>query len=626
MGVKVLHDLPGVGGNLQDHLDLFVIAECTGDHTYDKYNRPHHAAWAGLQYLLLKKGPGTLYRYLLDGGEPALPDPASRFQPQGPHGPSMVVDPSAYVWHDDGWSGPPERQVLYEMHIGAFTPEGDWAAAAAQLPVLAELGVTTLEIMPVAEFAGEFGWGYDGVDLFAPYHGYGRPDDFRAFVDRAHGLGLAVILDVVYNHLGPDGAYLSSFAQAYFSDRYPNEWGEALNFDGPDSAPVREFFVSNAAYWIREYHLDGLRLDATQQIFDASPGHILADVGRAVRQAAGSRRSYVVAENEPQHVRLVVPESDGGYGLDGMWNDDFHHAARVAATGRREAYMSDYSGEARELLAAVRHGFLFQGQRYAWQEKGRGTATRGLPPGAFVNYLQNHDQVANTPGARRLCNITSPGRARALAALLLLAPETPLLFMGEEFGASSAFFYFADHQSRLARQVRQGRREFLSQFAGNTAPGAGLLLPDPAGPATFAASRLDLSERAREPHAAFFALHRDLLHLRRDDVALRGPFDGAVLASEAFVVRWFGPGGDDRLLLVNLGRDLVSESFAEPLIAAPAGTAWRVRWASEHPAYGGQGQPEPVTDEGWRIPGHAAVLLAAIASESTPADEASPSA
>jgi maltooligosyltrehalose trehalohydrolase len=464
------------------------------------------------------------------------------------------------------------------------------------------------------------------VDLFAPYHGYGRPDDFRAFVDRAHGLGLAVILDVVYNHLGPEGAYLSSFAQAYFSDRYPNEWGEALNFDGPDSGPVREFFVSNAAYWIREYHLDGLRLDATQQIFDASSRHILADVGRAVRQAAGSRRSYVVAENEPQHVRLVVPESDGGYGLDGMWNDDFHHAARVAATGRREAYMSDYSGEARELLAAVRHGFLFQGQRYAWQEKGRGTATRGLPPGAFVNYLQNHDQVANTPGARRLCNITSPGRARALAALLLLAPETPLLFMGEEFGASSAFFYFADHESRLARQVRQGRREFLSQFAGNTAPGADLLLPDPAAPATFAASRLDLSERAREPHAAFFALHRDLLHLRRDDVALRGPFDGAVLASEAFVVRWFGPGGDDRLLLVNLGRDLVSESFAEPLIAAPAGTAWRVRWASEHPAYGGQGQPEPLTDEGWRIPGHAAVLLAAIPSESTPADEAAPSA
>lgn len=552
---------------------------------------------------------GTRYRFRLDGRGEALPDPASRFQPAGPHGPSQVVDPSTYRWQDQAWTGPAERQVVYEMHIGAFTPEGTWAAAAAHLPDLVDLGVTTLEIMPVADFAGDFGWGYDGVDLFAPTRLYGSPDDFRAFVDRAHAVGLAVILDVVYNHLGPDGAYLGAFARSYFSDRYDNEWGEALNFDGEDSGPVREFFIANAAYWIREYHLDGLRLDATQQIFDASPRHIVADIASAVREAAAPRRSYVVGENEPQDVRLVLPRSEGGYGLDALWNDDFHHTARVAATGRREAYMSDYTGAARELLAALRFGFLFQGQRYGWQGKRRGTSTRGLSPTSFVNYLQNHDQVANTPGARRLCALTSPGRARALAALLLLGPETPLLFMGEEFAAGSPFYYFADHEPDLARQVRTGRREFVKQFPGNDAPGADRLNPPPDQRGTFEASRLDWSERNRQPHAGFLALHRHLLGLRRDESALRNPFDGAVLGPECLLVRWFDEEGDDRILLVNLGADLVFPSLAEPLSAPPPGARWTVRWASEHPAYGGLGQPEVVTDEGWRIPGHAAVLL-----------------
>ncbi len=554
-------------------------------------------------------GPGTRYRFRLGDGPTLYPDPASRFQPEGPHGPSEVVDPTRYAWRDAEWSGPdPAGQVVYELHVGALTAEGTWPAAAAQLAALADLGVTTVEVMPVADFPGRFGWGYDGVDLFAPTRLYGTPDDFRAFVDQAHALGVAVVLDVVYNHFGPDGCYLTAFARAYVTDRYPNEWGQAINFDGEDAGPVREFFLANAAYWIQEFHLDGLRLDATQQIFDASPRHILARIGDVVRQAAGARRTWIVAENEPQDVRLLLPRDRGGYALDALWNDDFHHAARVAATGRSEAYMSDYRGTAQELVSAAKYAFLYQGQRFAWQDRPRGTPTLGLPPRSFVNYLQNHDQVANTPGGRRLHQLTSPGRARALAALLLLGPETPLLFMGEEFAASSPFHYFADHTPELAARVREGRREFVSQFAGNTAPGAELILPDPAAHATFVASRLDPAERERDGHATTVALYRDLLRLRRERPA-GATLDGAVLGLEVLALRWFGPDGDDRLLIVNLGPDLVRPALAEPLLAPPPDHPWHVHWASEHPRYGGAGQAEVLGPEGWRLAAHAAVLL-----------------
>ena len=340
-------------------------------------------------------GAGTRYRYRL--GQDRYPDPASRFQPEGPHGPSEVIDPSTFRWTDAGWKGIHRKgQVLYEMHIGTFTPEGTWEAAARELPELADLGVTAIEVMPVAEFPGTFGWGYDGVDLFAPTRLYGRPDDFRRFVDRAHAAGIGVILDVVYNHIGPDGNYLKSFAPHYFTSRYENEWGEAINFDGNDAGPVREFFLTNAGYWIDEFHLDGLRLDATQQIFDASTPHILTEIARRVRQAARGRSTFLVAENEPQHVRLVKSEDEGGYGLDALWNDDFHHSAMVALTGHNEAYYSDYRGTAQELLAAVKWGFIYQGQRSQWQKNRRGTPSLNLPPEAFVTFLQNHDQVANS--------------------------------------------------------------------------------------------------------------------------------------------------------------------------------------------------------------------------------------
>jgi maltooligosyltrehalose trehalohydrolase len=556
--------------------------------------------------------PGTLYRYRLDGGD-AYPDPASRFQPQGPHGPSEVVDPWSYSWSDDGWGGLElAGQVIYEMHVGTFTREGTWAAAARELASLAELGVTALEIMPVAEFHGRFGWGYDGVDLFAPSRLYGAPDDFRRFVDGAHALGLAVILDVVYNHLGPSGNYLREFSGSYFSRRHETEWGEAINFDGADAGPVREFFLSNAAYWIREFHLDGLRLDATQSIFDEGPRHIIGEIVEHARRAAGERRILVIGENEPQEVALVRAVDRGGQGLDTLWNDDYHHSAMVALTGGTEAYYGDHLGAPQELVSALKWGFLFQGQHYRWQGQRRGTPAFGLPPAAFVHFLQNHDQVANSADGRRLHQRTSPGSARALTALTLLGPQTPMLFQGQEFAASAPFLYFADHEPELARKVQEGRGEFLRQFRSIATPETESILPDPAHPETFDRCKLDHAERHRHPEV--WALHRDLLRLRREDAAFRmqraGGVDGAVLSHDAFVLRYFAGGTDERLVLVNLGRDLLFAPAPEPLLGPPAGMRWMIRWSSEHPRYGGGGTPPVETEEGWRIPGASAIVLA----------------
>jgi len=557
--------------------------------------------------------PGNLYRYRLDGGA-AFPDPASRFQPEGPHHSSQVIDPGAYRWSDGAWRGAAiEGQVIYEMHIGTFTQEGTWRSAMRELAELADCGITTLEVMPVAAFCGRFGWGYDGVDIFAPTHLYGPPDDFRAFVDQAHACGLAVILDVVYNHLGPDGAYLREFSPDYFTDRYENEWGEPINFDGPGSAAVREFFVANAAYWVDEFHVDGLRLDATQQIFDASAVNVQVEITRAVRDAARGRKTMVIAENEPQHVKLVRPVGEGGFGMDALWNDDFHHSATVALTGRNEAYYSDYLGTAHELLAAVKWGYLYQGQRYRWQGKRRGTPAFGLAPAAFVNYIQNHDQVANSAFGRRVHTLTSPGRYRAMTALMLLAPGTPMLFQGQEFASSAPFLFFADHKPELAALVKKGRRDFVSQFPSVASDEALALLPDPGSEESFTRSKLDLSERAS--HAEAYALHRDLLRLRREEPVFAaqrpGAMDGAVLAAEAFVLRFFGARReDDRLVIVNLGRDLHCFPSPEPLLAPPEGHAWGTLWSSEHPRYGGQGTAALETLDGWKIPGHATVVLA----------------
>jgi maltooligosyltrehalose trehalohydrolase len=555
---------------------------------------------------------GMRYRFRLDRGDRALPDPASRFQPEGPHGPSMIIAPDGFVWNDQSWRGVPrERLVIYEMHIGTFTQEGSWHGAAHELSSLAELGVTCIEIMPVAEFSGRFGWGYDGVNLFAPTRLYGGPNDFRRFVDSAHGLGIAVILDVVYNHFGPDGNYLNAFSAAYVTDRYANEWGEAINFDGADAGPVREFFLANAGYWIDEYHLDGLRLDATQQIFDQSEDHILSGIVRQVHNAAPDRITFVVGENEWQEARLLRPPEHGGYGLDALWNDDFHHSATVALTGHHEAYYSDYRGRPGEFIAAAKYGFLFQGQRYQWQKKARGTPSLDLAADRFVVFLQNHDQIANSGGGRRCHALASPGRVRALTAYFLLMPGIPMLFQGQEFGASTPFFYFADHEGELAGAVRDGRREFLAQFPSLASAEMQAMLTDPGDIATFRRSVLDHGERTR--NAAIYALHCDLLALRRDDPVLgQRPIqvDGAVLSDDAWMLRYFDRRGADRLLIVNLGGDLVLDPAPEPLLAPVEGHGWRLVWSSEAPRYDGGGVA-PLDPAGiWRLLGQAAMVLA----------------
>jgi maltooligosyltrehalose trehalohydrolase len=592
--------------------------------------------WSGVARGL---GAGARYRLRLDdggqggggqGGGDLLPDPFSRFQPEGPHGPSEVIDPASYRWQDGGWTGVTlPGQIIYELHVGTFTPEGTWAAARARLPHLAALGVTALQLMPVAEFAGRFGWGYDGVDLFAPYHRYGRPDDLRRFVDEAHGHGLAVILDVVYNHIGPDGNYLERFSRRYFSDR-DTEWGRAINYDGPGCHGARTLAIANAAYWIREYHLDGLRLDATQSIWDRSPDHLVSALAREARAAAGERGILLVAENEPQSSRLVRPQAEGGHGLDAIYNEDLHHTAVVAATGRREGYYSEYNGTAQELLSAVKHGFLFQGQRYHWQKQRRGEPTRGLLPWHGAAFLENHDQVANSARGLRLWQLTSPGRHRALTTLLLLGPWTPLLFQGAEWSSSRPFFYFADHTPELAALVKQGRGEFLAQFPSCASPASQAALADPGDQRTFAAAALDWQELARAPHDEALALHRDLIRLRKRDpvIAAQGrggvTIDGAVLGPECLLLRWFVDGGapgagtdagggapaDDRLLLVNLGPELRLRPAPEPLLAPPPGGRWRLLLSSDDRRYGGPGAVAPESEEeGWVVAAHAACLL-----------------
>jgi maltooligosyltrehalose trehalohydrolase len=563
---------------------------------------------------IIDASPGDCYQFRLGDDARLYPDPASRYQPDGPHGPSEIVDPRAFKWTDDGWRGTTiERQVVYELHVGTFTRAGTFAAATLELPELARFGVTMIELMPIAEFGGRFGWGYDGVDLFAPSHLYGRPDDFRRLVDAAHAAGISVVLDVVYNHFGPVGNYLRAFSPSYFSSQYENEWGDAINFDGPDSGPVREFFVANACYWIDEYHLDGLRLDATQQIFDSSPEHVITAISRRAREAAGDRPIVLIAENEPQDTRLARPIESGGSGLDALWNDDFHHAAMVALTGRAEAYYSDTTGCPQEFISAAKYGYLFQGQLYYWQRQSRGIPSWGIPPAGFVTYLQNHDQVANSASGRRGHQLASPARWRAMTALLLLMPSTPMLFQGQEFAASSPFLYFADHESDLAAAVREGRAEFLTQFPSIVDFERRAPIADPADAATFERCKLDLRER--QTHASAYALHEDLLRMRRGHAAfnLQRPngVDGAVLSASAFVLRFFTPDhADDRLLLVNLGRDLKRTSFAEPLLAPPVDGDWAVAWSSEDPKYEGGGTPDLWPGGTWSIPGESAIVLA----------------
>lgn len=575
------------------------------------------------------------YFYRLDGEPNNLPDPCARYLPEGPHGPAEVVDPSTFGWSDNDWQGiPVADQVIYELHVGTFSPEGNWAGLEAKLPWLAELGVTTLELMPVAEFDGTFGWGYDGVAWFAPSHLYGTADGFRRVVDRAHQLQLAVILDVVYNHFGVSGDYTSKYSRHYAGSR-KTEWGTGLNFDGPQAQAMRSLVIDNARYWIDEFHLDGLRLDATQAISDSSPDHIVSALSRAARAAAKGRQIFIVGENERQDTRFLRPHGESGKDLDALWNDDFHHSSRVALTGRRQAYLSDYLGHASEWIAAAKTGFLYQGQWSRWQEMPRGHATQGLPPTSFACFLENHDQVANSLTSKRLWQQSSPAQHRAMTALLLLGPWLPLLFQGQEWNSTAPFCFFAKHNEQLAPLVRDGRAEFLSQFPGCAAHPE--LLRDPASDATFEISRLRWAEVEQVEHTVALQMHRDLLRLRRMDPTLAGfrhqggRLDVTTLSPGCGLIRYFtdglqGPEAGDRILLVNLGASIELDRIPEPLLAPPAPhDHWVMVWNSEEPGYGGHGCDKPNTPAGrWTIPGCAAALLApmtSVASEQAKAGE-----
>lgn len=552
---------------------------------------------------------GSLYRFSLNGDQGRLlADPASRFQPSGPLGPSCVVDPADFSWSDEAWKGiPKEELIIYELHIGTFTAEGTFCAAMAELEELAALGITAIELMPLADFPGDFGWGYDGVCPFAPTHLYGRPSDLKLFIDTAHSKGIAVILDVVYNHLGPEGNQLLAFSRSYESQTFVTEWGSALNFDEPC---VREYFVTNVRYWIEEYHFDGLRFDATSAIFSSTERHILAEMTQAARTAAQGRHLFLVAENEPQDTRLLQPYDEGGMAFDALWNDDFHHSAYVSLTGKREAYYTDYLGTPQEILSAIKYGFLYQGQYYSWQKKNRGVPNLCLAHSCMVNFLENHDQIANSDSGRRLAACSHPGLYRALTALLLLGPNIPLLFQGQEYGATTPFYYFSHHSADLNRKIFLGRQEFLSQFPRQDTEAASDNFVDPSLKETFLRCKLNFQER--KEHGAIYQMHRDLIQLRKGDEIFKNiadmKMDGAILGEKTLLLRLFGPSGRDRLLLINFGPDFHYNPCPEPLLVAGRNLCWELLWSSEAIAYGGGGIP-PLLVPYWKILGYSATVL-----------------
>ena len=444
-------------------------------------------------------GAGSLYRFRVNKAEHFHPDPASRFQPYGPHGSSCIVDPAQFKWTDSDWRGVKMKgQIIYEMHVGTFTKEGTWRAATEQLAELARIGITVVEMMPIADFPGNFGWGYDGVDLFAPSHLYGTPDDLRQFIDHAHSLGLGVILDVVYNHFGPDGNYLAIYSGDYLIRENETDWGDSINFDGPNSARSGNFSSPTAATGSTN-SISMAFVSTPPTRFMISRTNTSSAQLDAPRAKPPRRRSIVlIAENERQVTKLIRPRSEGGDDLDAVWNDDFHHSAAVALTGRREAYYTDYLGTPQEFISAAKYGYLFQGQPYFWQEAPRGTPTFGSPPHAFVAFIENHDQVSNTATGERLRFQSSPGRYRAMTALLLLGPWTPLLFQGEEFGASTPFVFFTDVGDGPMREaIRKGRFAFLAQFPSLATKEVQERLPVPSDPTSFVSCKLDFSERQK---------------------------------------------------------------------------------------------------------------------------------
>jgi maltooligosyltrehalose trehalohydrolase len=540
---------------------------------------------------------GDLYRFRLDGRRP-LPDPASRFQPQGVSGPSACVDPRVFTWRCAGWTRPRWMgQTIYEVHVGAMTPEGTFRAAIPKLARIRELGAEAIELMPVADFVGGRNWGYDGVALFAPSRAYGNPDDLRALVDAAHEEGLAVILDVVYNHVGP-GSVLGSYTQDYFQKGEGTPWGSGFNLDGPRSGPVRNFLLGSVATWLDEFRIDGLRLDATHAIRDNSPVHLIEEIAGL----AHARGAFLIAEDERNTARILRLPGGGGFGVNAAWADDFHHQVRVALTGIRTSYFSGYGGRADDLADTIRHGWTYRGQPYpAWDGRSRGEPADRLPPEAFIYCIENHDQIGNRARGERLEHLVSPAQFRTASMLLCLGPHPVLLFMGQEWAASTPFLFFSDHGGELGALVSAGRqREF-----GHDRPA-----PDPESPATFAASHLAWDESTKGAHAATRRLYRACLReragLRAEGALSQGRWE-AIAEGRMVAVRYEAAGGE-RLLLCNFAGDALGPGTLPPSLAARPGRNWQVILSSENP--GRRGDAIAGRDA-WILPGTGALWLGA---------------
>jgi len=554
--------------------------------------------------------PGALaghqYGYLLDGEGP-YPDPCSRRQPNGVHGLSSIVDPSAFAWHDDEFEPPPFRDlVIYECHIGTVTPGGTFDAAIGILPGLRDLGINAIEVMPVASFPGRWNWGYDGVSLFAPAEVYGGPDGFRRFINAAHQAGIAVILDVVHNHFGPDGNYTAMFSDSYTTNRYDTPWGQAINFDGPDSAHTRRFFRENLLHWAYEYHLDGFRMDATHAIFDSSPTHILAELSRAIAGSAWSaRRPYFIAESHENDIRYLAPLDQGGFGFDAVWADDFHHAVRTAISDEDEGYFQGYSGSLEDLARTICQGFLYEGQFDPGIGASRGTSARHLPWNSFVYCIQNHDQVGNRPFGQRLNTVTAHGDFLAASLLLLLLPQVPVVFQGQEYLSNRPFLFFTDHKGELAQAVSEGRRHEFGAFRAFSDPEVFATIPDPQAETSFRRSVCDSDESTWGIGLLARWLYRAALELRNTDAVVaeyrRARLPIVPSCHQRCLLLTFEAAGQKRWLAVNLGTTTTVQ-----LDSAGVPT---VLLHTNEGRFGGNGI-RPVFSGGLlTVPAHAAVFL-----------------
>ena len=460
---------------------------------------------------------GELYRFRIDGDR-ILPDPASRFQPHGVHGPSQVINPHLFDWSDQNWRGIGIREaILYELHVGTFSEEGTFAGVERRLPYLADLGVTAIELMPLGDFPGNRNWGYDGVALFAPARCYGTPENLRQLVNSAHALGMAVLIDVVYNHFGPDGAYAPSFSPYYFNNQHKTFWGDAMNLDGANSTEVRSFFIENALYWLHEFHMDGLRLDATHSMIDESDPHFVTELVSGIRRTIRNREILLIAEDNRNLAHTIKPETTGGWSLDAVLSNDFHHQVRRLLAGDSEGYFRDYKGSVLDLGRTIQNGWLFTGQYSEYYKAHRGTDPEDLDPQKFVFFLQNHDQVGNRPQGERLHHQIDDASYRAASTLLLCAPETPLLFMGQEWGSTTPFYYFTDHAEELGRLVRAGRTNDFRHFPGSSE------MPDPQSGETFFKSKMNWPEVDSERHKCLLSLYSALIEIRKREQAIHAP-------------------------------------------------------------------------------------------------------